>query len=67
MASQEKRITRATSGGATPSTEPTEPAPRPIAQEADSPREEMASKLASLRRRIDEEKAYFNTMEEALL
>ncbi|ELR10550.1 hypothetical protein GMDG_04824 [Pseudogymnoascus destructans 20631-21] len=66
MASQEKRITRATSGGATPSTEPTEPAPRPIAQEADSPREEMASKLASLWRRIDEEKAYFNTMEEAL-
>ncbi|ELR06309.1 hypothetical protein GMDG_07900 [Pseudogymnoascus destructans 20631-21] len=66
MASQEKRITRATSEGATPSTEPTEPAPRPIAQEADSPREEMASKLASLRRRIDEEKSYFNTMEEAL-
>ncbi|ELR01982.1 hypothetical protein VC83_02522 [Pseudogymnoascus destructans] len=64
MASQEKRTTRATSGGATPLTEP---APEPVAHEADNhPREDMASKLASLRRRIDEEKAYFNTMEEAL-
>lgn len=66
MASQTKRITQATSGGVTPSTELTELALGPTAQEADNPREDMASKLASLWRRIDKEKAYFNTIEEAL-
>ena len=67
MASQEKRITRATSGGATPTIDPVEPTQGPTAQGADEGRgNNMASKLADLRKRIDEERAYFNTMEEAL-
>lgn len=52
MASQEKRITRATSRGATPTMDPTEPTLRSIAQEANDlsrgrPRD-MALKLADL-------------------
>jgi hypothetical protein len=70
MASLERRITRATSGGATPATEATETAPRATPQEVDhliaSQGESMASKLAELRKRMDEERAYINTMEEAL-
>ncbi|KFY68108.1 hypothetical protein V496_01300 [Pseudogymnoascus sp. VKM F-4515 (FW-2607)] len=70
MASQEKRVTRATSGGATPAAETIETSPiaqgpganNAAATEAGS----MASKLAALRKRIDEERAYFTTMEEAL-
>ncbi len=70
MASQEKRVTRATSGGATPAAEVIETSP--VAQgpgASDAATNEagsMASKLAALRKRIDEERAYFATMEEAL-
>ncbi|OBT62629.1 hypothetical protein VE03_08513 [Pseudogymnoascus sp. 23342-1-I1] len=70
MASQERRITRATSGGATPTVETTEPDLRPTTTEAsnsttDKPKD-MASRLADLRKRMDEERAYINTMEEAV-
>ncbi|ELR08121.1 hypothetical protein VC83_08928 [Pseudogymnoascus destructans] len=70
MASMERRITLATSGGATPATDATEPAPRTTPVEASHSTagqdESMASKLADLRKRMDEERAYINTMEEAL-
>ncbi|ELR09076.1 hypothetical protein GMDG_08671 [Pseudogymnoascus destructans 20631-21] len=70
MASIERRITHATSGGATPATDATEPAPRTTSVEASHSTagqdESMASKLADLRKRMDEERAYINTMEEAL-
>ncbi|ELR05430.1 hypothetical protein GMDG_01725 [Pseudogymnoascus destructans 20631-21] len=70
MASLERRITRATSGGATPATEATEVAPGPTTQEIDDLVADqggnMASKLADLQKRVEEERAYFNTMKEAL-
>lgn len=70
MASLERWITRATSRGATPATEATEPALRATPVEANHPTtdqgESMASKLADLRKRMDEERAYINTIEEAL-
>ena len=70
MASQERRITRATSGGATPTVEAVDTDLRPTATEVSNsatgkPRD-MASKLADLRKRMDEERAYINTMEEAV-
>ncbi|KFY19162.1 hypothetical protein V493_08103, partial [Pseudogymnoascus sp. VKM F-4281 (FW-2241)] len=70
MASQERRITRATSGGATPTVEAVEPDLRPSATEVNNSAtgkpQDMASKLADLRKRMDEERAYINTMEEAV-
>ncbi|ELR02150.1 hypothetical protein GMDG_00943 [Pseudogymnoascus destructans 20631-21] len=70
MASLERRITRATSGGATPATEATEAAPGPTTQEIDDLVADqggnMASKLADLWKQVEEERAYFNTMKEAL-
>ncbi|ELR04655.1 hypothetical protein GMDG_01514 [Pseudogymnoascus destructans 20631-21] len=70
MASLERRITRATSGGATSATEATVAAPGPTTQEIDDLVADqggnMASKLADLRKRVEEERAYFNTMKEAL-
>ncbi|PQM43517.1 hypothetical protein VC83_09644 [Pseudogymnoascus destructans] len=70
MASQEKRITRATSGGATPAAETIEASPPTLGPEASSSAtskaDRMPSKLAALKNRIEEERAYYNTMEEAL-
>ncbi|ELR09555.1 hypothetical protein GMDG_04050 [Pseudogymnoascus destructans 20631-21] len=70
MASLERWITRATSGGATSATEATEAAPGPTTQEIDdlvaNQGGNMASKLADLRKPVEEERAYFNTMKEAL-
>jgi predicted PP-loop superfamily ATPase len=70
MASQERRITWAISGGATPTVEAVKPDLRPTATEVNNSAtgkpQDMALKLADLQKRMDEERAYINTMEEAV-